>query len=378
MAQYKYLAYDLLTNTFLGELPFRDCQFGWLLNNAGHFYGRVPLPHLEEIPTTSITIAERIIAATNPGKTALFVDRNDTLIWGGIIWSRFYDQESQNPEIEIHGSEFLSYFKRRLITQTKRYVVATHDQLFIVKDLIDWAQAQPQGNIGVDTSATNVTSGVNRTVDNFYYELKEVLQPITDMTGLFGGFDISIDVSYDPATNLPQKELKLWYPRKGISQQSSGLVFQLGKTMTKFNWPEDASRLTNSIQGIGTGEGELALRSVASDLNFDPSMPLLEGATIEKDFNQANLDIWVAALLGVYKQPVILPNITLKQSLDAPLPDSIIGSWTIGDEVLIDIPPNKDPRFPHGMTAYKRITSAVVYPGDNNEETVAILVNEPL
>lgn len=378
MAKYKFLAYDLLTNVFIGELPCRDAQFGWLLNDAGHFYARVPLPHLEEIPTTSITLAERIITATEPGVTALFVERNKALIWGGLIWSRFYDQNSETPELQIHGNEFLSYFKRRLITQTKRYSSATHDQLFIARDLIDFAQAQPQGNIGIDTSGTNVVSGVKRTQDNFFYELKEILQPIADIAKLQDGFDFSVDVSWNTTTNLPKKELKLWYPRKGAPAQTSGLVFQLGKTMTMFNWPEDASRTTNSVSGIGKGEGDLAIRSQVADLNFNTRMPLLEGATIEKDFGQENLDNWVRALLDVYKQPTIIPNVTLKQSLDTPLPDSIIGSWTIGDEVLIDIPPNKDPRFPAGMSTFKRITAATVYPGDNNEETVAILVSEPL
>lgn len=51
-----------------------------------------------------------------PGKTALYVVRNNECVWGGLIWSRSYSVQSR--QLSVSASEFTSYLHHRLIWKT--------------------------------------------------------------------------------------------------------------------------------------------------------------------------------------------------------------------------------------------------------------------
>jgi hypothetical protein len=53
---------------------------------------------------------------TLPGRTALYVVRNNECVWGGIIWSRSYDVVGKT--LSVQGSEFTSYLHHRNIWRT--------------------------------------------------------------------------------------------------------------------------------------------------------------------------------------------------------------------------------------------------------------------
>src|ERR1700751_6160441 len=103
---YTFLACDLKTNAVLAELPFQNVSFENKLNDAGQFMGQLVLsdPNVQKIGP---------IAATQPGRTALYIDRAGKLVWGGIIWTRRYTNSSFI--LEITANEFWSYFAHRLI-----------------------------------------------------------------------------------------------------------------------------------------------------------------------------------------------------------------------------------------------------------------------
>jgi hypothetical protein len=54
-----------------------------------------------------------------PGRTGLYVMRNDTCVWGGIVWARQYSESSKT--LTVDASEFTSYFYHRQIWQTLLY-----------------------------------------------------------------------------------------------------------------------------------------------------------------------------------------------------------------------------------------------------------------
>ena len=94
MTQYRYLAYDLLTNVALAELELTNVNFSKQLNSAGTFTGEILI-------SDSTETVQKILDNTQTGKTALYVERSDpdnnigpTLVWGGIIWNRAYDSTS--------------------------------------------------------------------------------------------------------------------------------------------------------------------------------------------------------------------------------------------------------------------------------------------
>lgn len=107
-AKYKYYTVDIVSNTVIGEIPFEDVSYERSLKAAGAFSGK--------ITTSQETDRLDLYNATMPGKTALYVVRNDECVWGGIIWGRTYDMVGRS--LSISGSEFTSYLSHRLIWKT--------------------------------------------------------------------------------------------------------------------------------------------------------------------------------------------------------------------------------------------------------------------
>lgn len=108
VSAYRYFLYDLLSNTFLAEVPFKNVSYGRAIKEAGQFRG--------SIPVTPETTNLDLYNSTLPGKTALYVLRDNTCVWGGIIWTRTYNIITRN--IEISGAEFPSYFHHRNVWAT--------------------------------------------------------------------------------------------------------------------------------------------------------------------------------------------------------------------------------------------------------------------
>lgn len=106
--EYRYFVCDLLTNQLLAEIPFTSVSYGRALREAGVFSG--------SIAVTEDTFNLSLYENTLPGKTALYVVRNDVCVWGGIIWTRTYDIASKT--LDISGSEMTSYLYHRIVWKT--------------------------------------------------------------------------------------------------------------------------------------------------------------------------------------------------------------------------------------------------------------------
>ena len=97
--KYRYFLTDLVSNSVIAELPFTGVSYQRVLRKAGTFTGNIPL--------IAATSRLNIYDATMPGRTGVYVMRNDVCVWGGIIWGRKYDQASKT--VSIDASEFTSY-----------------------------------------------------------------------------------------------------------------------------------------------------------------------------------------------------------------------------------------------------------------------------
>lgn len=106
--RYRYFVTDLMTNQLLAELPFTGVSYGRALKGAGSFSGNIAV--------LDATAAANIYDYTIPGRTALYVVRNDDCVWGGIIWSRSYTTSAKS--VSVSASEFTSYLYHRNIWKT--------------------------------------------------------------------------------------------------------------------------------------------------------------------------------------------------------------------------------------------------------------------
>lgn len=349
MAQYRYLFADLLTNTILGELPLTNVNFTQQLNASGTFSGSLLLSGVD-------AATYNVDASTIPARTAVYVDRDGTLIWGGILWGREYDSKSQT--LKLQAREFESYFERRRITTTT--VFNAVDQLTAVQTLITNAQAASAGNIGVQLGGE--TSGIDITRTFYGYERKTVYGAIQDLSKALDGFDFRIYVYYDSNGN-PAKLLKLGYPRLGETYTTTSLtipVFQLPGNIVEYTYPEDGSIAANTVYALGAGSNEGKLIETAVDgQKLIDGWPLLEEAPNYSDISDT-------VLLGQLAQGqvavVSYPPTTIKLS-QTPTMDPILGSYEIGDDARFIA---LDDRFPSGIDAIYRVVALNVTAGENN------------
>jgi len=97
MTTYRYLFADLLTDEIIGELPITGVSFTQQLNQAGTLQAHLLLTGIN-------TYQFNVEACTQPGRNAIYVDRDGVLVWGGVIWNRTYNSAAHT--ISIAAREF--------------------------------------------------------------------------------------------------------------------------------------------------------------------------------------------------------------------------------------------------------------------------------
>ena len=112
VAVYRYFTADILSNSVIAEIPLKSVSYERAIKGAGDFSGKIPV--------IDGNAALNLYESTMPGKTAIYVVRNNVCVWGGIIWSRSYNAKQR--VMTINGSEWTSYFYHRNIWKTY-----THD-----------------------------------------------------------------------------------------------------------------------------------------------------------------------------------------------------------------------------------------------------------
>ncbi|NEE11986.1 hypothetical protein G3M58_36710 [Streptomyces sp. SID7499] len=360
---YTYLFCDLGTDTLLAELPLADVQYSFELNGIGKLSGTIPYSDetLQLDPET----------ASTPGRTAVYVDRDGVLVWGGIVWTR--DRAKGGKSIQ--AAEFLSYFQHRYVkktlsTDTSLLINPAYvdvggqrlygDQKFIVWSLLRYAQDQVGGNINIDLNPLTAPGhGIDRTVSYFGYERPEIYKAIAELAAADNGFDFGVEVGWTSAANnqapTRYRRARAWYPRRGRTSQESGLVFSKGGghgSIIDYDWPEDGTSLVTEMSGLGAGSGEARIvkTSTAADL-IASGWPLLEGvATYDGVIDEAQVQGMTNADLEARSQSTVQP--TFEVAADA---DPEFGSYSVGDEALFVIDP--EPQSPAGRSGVLRIVS---------------------
>jgi len=368
---YTYLACDLISNAVLAELPLSQVTYQTLLNSAGTFSAKLPLMDAR---------VKRLdpVATTQPTRTALYIDRDGVLVWGGIIWTRRYDSPSNS--FALAGTEFWSYFKHRFLHTTLDYPAPGTDEFIIVRDLINYAQFQGGGNIGIQVGSN--TSGILRTLTHWLYEKKNIADEIERLAKLDNGFDFGIDVSY--VGGIPTKTLNLAYPRRGRAQGATGHVFEYPGNIISYVWPEDGTTQAVSATIVGAGEGTSMLTSTSVNTSMiDAGYPLVEEKFTYKEMTDpAAVASMAASLVRAYATPITLPQLTVRADVDP-----VLGAYIDGDDVRVRI--TDAARFPdnrgvantdgidHSFDGYFEITGKEVTPTDDTKEVVLLTLGVP-
>jgi hypothetical protein len=313
---YTYLVADLRTNAILAELPLKVSSFDTKLSGYGRLGATLNLnaKGMSDLDLPGIL---------TPGRTALYVDRDGTLVWGGILWSG--SRNKADHSAQLAAMEFESYFHRRLITAD--YKPAGVDQFTIAQTLVNTMQARVGGNIGLTVGSD--TCGVLRTRDYFRTGLVKVGEALRELAQLEFGFDFYVAVGYD-SNGLPTKTLRLGYPRLGRVAAVSGLVFESPGNITA--WRDDFDAFDESATDyyeLGQGEGSSTLIGLAQDTSaITAGFPVLETKSSDNRASRTQDVINAHARESLAAAPI--PVQTFSCTVDANA-DPVLGSYIPGD-----------------------------------------------
>lgn len=367
--RYTYLAADLRGGQILDELPLTGVSFGRELNGSGTFRGSLPLGD----PDIGVRNPRLV---TQPAKTAIYVDRDGVLIWGGIIWTRRYD--SGHQVLEIAGADFASYFDHRYVlpavlpSKLASAVVGFDaiEQNEIARSLVNLAQQATGGDIGIELPMS--TSEIYRDRHYHGYDLQSVGDALENLANVINGPDFLFDV-YWGADNQPHRRLVLGTPRLG--QQGTERIFELGANVTSYSVDEDGAAMTTRDYATGAGEEEATPIAVAENpCAYDIGWPLLEDeegySTVE---TLGTLQEHADADLITTRLPLVHHEVTARADREP-----YVGTYAPGDDMRLIIPAG-DPYYSDGLDQWLRILAYDCQPGDDaGRDEVKLTVSDTL
>lgn len=336
VARYRYMFYDALTNTPTIELPLYGTWFQRVMGKPGNATFTVKF-NMEGISNADI------LEGTLPGRTKLYVERDGRIIWGGLVWTRTWEEQARALNCTAQTIESYPYMQ---VIEENPGPYAGVDQRNIMIDLFNHMQAKPYSDINIVTPAP-FADDIVRTVDFSNYEAWTYGRAIEYLIDYDQGFDYTIECQWgsdDKPLDLLRIDNVL-----GQSIETTGLVFDFPGNVRNFWFPENVSRAAITTVGYGKGEGTSVLRSKHTHTEFfDAGYPDLQRVFSDKDVAvQATLDSKVKAFGDLRRPPMVTPTIEIHASMEPQF-----GSWSLGDYARVYI---ESARFPDGHEMYIRV-----------------------
>lgn len=327
-ATYRYIFADLLTNRVLGDLPLQGVTFGRRISKPGNFQGSFGLDY-------SGFDNEHVLSMTEPGRTACYIERKNvinvaggtiqigpTLVWGGIIWTRTWQE--QGKSLQMTGQTFESFPYQCDVRNTLVY--AGIDQRNLIFNLWTVMQAMTNRNIGVIIPGNYVPDNILRTNTYFDYGAWTFGKIIDDQMALLNAPDFTIDVAYD-SNKLPAKFLNV-NDTLGDPVSQTEAAFDYPGNVNNFWWPLNAAKGAVSVAGVGAGQDATMIRSlISSSVLLANGYPDLAQFYTNKDTQtQFLLDSQTRQEAQRLALPITIPTLQLNPDL---LPQ--LGEWGMGD-----------------------------------------------
>lgn len=301
MPTYRYITADVLTGEVLGELPLYGVYMDKQLNIAGNFTGTFRIgTHIED--------DLELLNATKPRRSAIYVQRDGTTIWGGILWSRTFGSEANT--IQLSGQTFESYLNK--VVLTSNFINLTTNQLEIAINLINQMQATARSNIGISTAGIDTTGGIVKNVKVPYYDYKYVGEILGEIQASEDGFDWTIKVTDTEVPDQPEKQLVLGQPIIAPNTSVNAEVYDYPGAITNFYWPESGTDSGTDfiLLGRGNGSNMLVAQSLWEGATEYPTIHQIVSKKGVRD--QSTLNQIAQDYANTWGPDISAPTITLK------------------------------------------------------------------
>lgn len=361
---YRVIICDLRTDQLLDVLPVTGLSFDDYIGKTGTCSGTIQI--------TDPRVAARMRLSFIPARTAVYVQRRGDIWWGGVLWTRTMNVDSRGyVTLDFQASTFESYFDKRRIYDTQTFTGV--EQLQIVRDLLDYAQGQTGGDIGITYDPLNSFIARDRTYSS--YDLLNIREQIDLLSNVDDGFEWRMR-AYSDESGARVRRLQLGFPK--ILSGTNDIMLSSPGQILSYRLPEDGTTTANYWQSRGASTNQDASSDSTPLMStrfffpqdLDAGWARLDGSS---DYNTVtNLDTLNAhavADITRYRRPIIIPDIEVLMDGRTITP-ALIGATT---RVRI-----KDIWYHEGVTLRFRIVGFKVQPPDRGKPETAQLYLEPL
>jgi len=356
MVQYKYLVTDLLTDQVNLEPSVFGVNLGRRMSKPGNGTFSIGLDGSNTVRN------QNIIDFTAPGRNALWVLRDDVIVWGGVIWSRTY--QSQARVLQYTAQTFESFLYKQFIEDD--YSWEEIDQRQILVDLINFMQAKTGANINIDTALSfDPLNAVIRTENMWLADRWSFGKAAEYLVNYADGFEYYIDWVIDANGNL--SKALVTDNTVGVSLASSQIAFDYPGNVTNYWFPETVSDAAVTVLGSGSGQGAGMTMSKYTHADLiTGGWPDLQIEFSNRDVSeQETLDSQTTAEAMRVRPPMTTIQLELNGRLGT-IADISLGDWC---RVKIE-----DVRFPSGYSANTRIIGWDLKPPTSESEEYIKLV----
>jgi len=317
----RVLVQHALTGAWLHTaLPVTDLEYGPELSGPGALRG---------------TLSPRLVASNptlaDPGTTAIYVESAGEIQWGGLIW----DVRARGNDYTLEAASWSSYLMKRFDLHGEhggRGPYSYADRCQVIRNIWDYAQSVPDGDLGVVVDSTTSSSKIGTPADvhhSYWYEQKSLGDQVDELVSDQATPEYTCVTSWNADKTDVVKRIKLGWPRLGARRKD--IEFSSGVNIIEE--PETVlagDEYAQVVIGTGAGDGSAKLRQVSAVRN---GRLRLEAAVAFPEVNgndvlKARVE-WERArrqTLGAVEQ------VTIRNTPAAPF-----GAWQVGDDVYTRI-----------------------------------------
>lgn len=361
VADVRYIFGDVLTGEVIEELPLQGVSMSRTLD-GGEFRGTCFMPQTGKSN-------EAVVAATEPGRCYVVVERNGVPIWGGLLYTSTY--QSQSKTRQLYAKDLKAYPESRLI-RIDQELSGEQTDLFLQL----YSLMQAYANSVVVDLPSPISTGVARSVEVLFTEYRTFRTELDKLADNSNGFDWLIEWSRSGGAYT--KRLVLGWPTIGSPVNHGTVTFdyydvpELGIGGNILNYWENSTMVGSGthVFGVGGGEGDLIIANEYRHLDLlAGGFPRYDVDLSFKDvLDQTTLNNLLSYHAQLRKAPASVMTLEVKGE-----GDPAFGDYGVGDVCRIVI---QDPRYPAGILMTKRLLGWEYYPPEDSNVEYARLTFE--
>ncbi|MFB7867365.1 hypothetical protein [Streptomyces sp. NPDC056069] len=317
----RVLTQHALTGEWLSQaLPLDKLEYGPELSGPGSLTGLLA-PKL---------IAQNL-SAVDPGNTFIYVETDDQITWGGLIW----DVRPKGSSLSLEAASWSSYLQRRHDLHGRldgRGPYTYADRCQVIRDIWAYAQSVTDGNLGVVVDTTTSASTVGTPSDPYTFNAWETPNLGERMDDLVSGSatpDYTCTAEWNTDGTAVVKRIRLGWPRLGARR--TDISFVSGVNVVED--PEITLGADNYAQVVvasGAGDGSAKRRQTSAvrdgRLRMEHVLDLPDIRANDVLAARAAAERTARQRLGTVDQVVVRDT-----------PAAPIGSWQVGDDIYTRI-----------------------------------------